>query len=126
MTYLEREKKLQQMISEGAMMEAFEKFYHEDVIMIEATGEVREGKVLNRSFEQEWMEGLEVIHDGGVLSITSNEEEGITTAETWIDVSFKDGSRMKMEEVSIKKWEGDQIINERFYYDTGEFESDED
>ncbi|MFT5642096.1 MAG: ketosteroid isomerase-like protein [Cyclobacteriaceae bacterium] len=118
MNYLEREREVQRMISVGLMMEAFEKFYHEDVIMIESTGEIREGKAFNRTFQQEWIFGIKEVHDSGVKSITSNEESAVTMSETWIELSFRDGSRMKMEEVSVKQWDGDQIINERFYYDT--------
>ncbi len=116
MSYLEKEQELQSMMGQGQMLEAFEKFYAENVVMHEATGEIFEGKDANRKREEEWMAGMSEIHDGGVKAITSNENEGTTMTESWIDVSFKDGSRMKMEEVSSKKWEGDQIVHERFYY----------
>ncbi|MEQ8546882.1 MAG: nuclear transport factor 2 family protein [Cyclobacteriaceae bacterium] len=118
MSYLEKERELQRMISLGLMVEAFEKFYHEDVVMIEATGEVKEGKAFNRTFAQEWIAAIGQVHSNGVESITSNEEQGITMAETWIDLTFKDGTRIKMEEVSVKHWDGDLIIKERFYYNT--------
>lgn len=36
--------------------------------------------------------------------------------ESWFDVTFKGGQRMKMEEVGIQEWKDDQIVNERFYY----------
>ena len=116
MSYLEKVGEMYAMIGQGQMMEAFEKFYHEDVVMVEATGEERKGKAANREFEVQWMASLKEMHGGGVTGITSNEEEGITMVETWMDSSFQDGSRMKMEEVCVQKWQGDQIIRERFYY----------
>ena len=36
--------------------------------------------------------------------------------EAWVDVTFKDGNRMKLEEVAVQQWDGDQIIRKRFYY----------
>ena len=116
MSYLEKEHALQQMIGQGQILEAFEKYYHEDVVMVEATGEVFSGKDTNREREKKWVEMVKEIHGGGVEATASNEETGHTFAEVWIDVTFQDGNRMKMEQVSVKKWEGDLIVHERFYY----------
>ena len=44
---------------------------------------------------------------------------GITMVEAWADVTFQDGNRMKLEEIARQKWQGDQIIEERFYYNPG-------
>jgi len=59
------------------------------------------------------------MNDGGVTAITSNEETGVTMVESWMDISFKDGNRMKMEEVAVQTWKDDQIIREHFYYNMG-------
>jgi ketosteroid isomerase-like protein len=116
MTYLEKITECHKMVGEGQMLDAFEKFYHDDVVMVEATGEVRKGKDANREFEKNWMNGIKEMHGGGVLSINSNEDTATTSVESWVDLTFQDGNRMKMEEVAVQKWQGDQIIHERFYY----------
>jgi len=119
MSYLAKEQELQSMVGQGQMLEAFEKFYAENVVMEEPMSGKTEGKDANRAREEQWIAGLAEMHGGGVTGITANEEEGITMTESWMDASFKDGSRVKMEEVSVKKWEGDQIVHERFYYSMG-------
>ena len=116
MSVLANEKNLQQMISEGQMMEAFEKYYHEEVVMVEPMSGQTEGKDANRKREEEWIAALAEAHGGGVNSIAADEENGITLTETWGDFSFKDGNRTKIEEVSVKKWENGLIVHERFYY----------
>lgn len=116
MSYLAKEKALQDMVLSGQLMEAFEKYYHEDVVMIEATGETTEGKDANREREQKFLGSVAEFHGAGVIALTSNEEEGITMAEVWMDVTFKDGNRMKMEQIGVKRWEGDHVKYERFYY----------
>lgn len=116
MSILALEQELQTMMGQGQMLEAFDKFYADNVVMVEATGEVREGKAYNREFEVKWLESLEGMHGGGVTAMTANEETGHTCTETWGDFSFKDGNRMKMEEVSVKKWEDGKVVHERFYY----------
>lgn len=116
MTYLDKANELYRMLGEGKMMDAFEKFYHDDVVMIEATGESYSGKDRNRERMHEWTDSLDEMHDGGTTNITSNEKDGVTMVESWTDVSFKDGQRFKMEEIAVQKWKGDHIIQERFYY----------
>ena len=116
MTYLEKITECHKMVGEGQMLEAFEKFYHDDVVMVEATGEVREGKDVSREFEKQWLEGIKEMHDGGIRSINANESAATTSVESWIDVTMQDGNRVKMEEVAVQKWKDGQIIHERFYY----------
>ena len=117
MSLLEQARNLQQMLAEGNTMEAFEKYYHDNVKVIEIpTGEERHGKEAQREAIQQWFDSLAEFHDGGVGSICADEENGITTAESWMDVSFKGGMRMKMSEVAVQKWQDGQIIEEKFYY----------
>lgn len=116
MSVLALEQELQQMAGSGQLLEAFDKFYADNVVMVEATGEVREGKETSRKFEEEWLSGLKEVHAGGIGAMTANEETGHTCTESWIDCTFQDGNRMKLEEVSVKKWENGQIVHERFYY----------
>lgn len=116
MSYLQKVSDLYAMIGQGQLLEAFEKYYHEDVVMVEANGEERKGKDTNREFEKQWLSSVKEMHGGGVIGITANEDEGVTMVETWMDSTFQDGNRMKMEEVCVQKWKGDQIIRERFYY----------
>ena len=116
MSYLEQAKSIYDMIFSGQLLEAFEKYYHEEVVMHEATGDVRKGKETCRTYEKQFLDNVQEIHGGGIDSVTSNEDEGVTTVESWMDVTFKDGNRVKMEQVAVQRWEGDQIIHERFYY----------
>ena len=117
MSYLENAQKLQQMMGQGQMMEAFEKFYHNNVKVTEvATGEVRQGKDAQRKAIKDWQGMVKEIHGGGCDSICSDEAHGVTTTETWMDLTFQDGNRMKMSEVAVQKWQDGQIIDEKFYY----------
>ena len=118
-SYLERAADIYKMMGEGKMLDAFDKYYHDDVVMQEATGEVREGKATNREFEEQWLASIEEFHGGGARSITSNEEEKVTMVEAWADITFKDGNRRTMEEVAVQHWNDDGlIVRERFYYNT--------
>jgi hypothetical protein len=116
MSYLEKAKNLYAMIGQGQLMEAFEKFYHDKVVMEELGEEPRRGKEVNREYELKFLAMVKELHGGGVDSITSNEDEGVTMVENWLDVSFMDGNRVRMEQVAVQRWDGDLIAYEKFYH----------
>ena len=119
MSYYDKAKDIYDMSAQGKSLDAFEKYYHKDVVMVEATGETRKGIEANRKFQADFMGMIKEMHGTGVRSITSNEKEAVTMVESWMDVTMKDGKRNMMEEVAVQKWKDDQIIHERFYYNTG-------
>ena len=107
------------MMGEGQMMEAFEKYYAENVVVVEANGDTRNGKEAQRQAIQQWFGMVQEMHGGGVNSITANEETGHACVESWTDVTMG-GHRNKMEEVAVQRWENGQIVHERFYYNLPE------
>lgn len=116
MTYAQKTQELYNMINSGQLLEAFEKFYAEDVVMQEMGEEPRVGKAINREYEEKFVGSVEAIHGGGVDNITSDEAKGVVMIENWMDVTFKGGHRIKMEQVCVQEWNGDQIVKERFYH----------
>ena len=114
MTYLEKAKEIYKMIGEGKMMDAFEKFYHQDVTMREIGEEPRVGKELNRAYELKFLSMVKDVHGAGITAMASDEENGVVMIENWMDLTFQDGNRVKMEQVSVQKWDGDFIVQETF------------
>lgn len=113
---LDRAKAMYAMVGEGKMMEAFELYYHDDVVMQENGHEPRHGKDASREFEKQWVESIKEMHGGGVTAIASNEPDQVTMVEAWADITFADGTRRKIEEVAVQHWDGGLIVRERFYY----------
>ena len=119
MSYYDKAKDIYDMLAKGKLLDAFDKYYSKDVVVVEATGETRKGKDANRKFQEEFLGMIKDVHGTGVKAVTSNEKEATTMVESWMDVTMKDGKRSMMEEVTVQKWKGDQIIHERFYYNMG-------
>jgi ketosteroid isomerase-like protein len=119
MSYYDKAKDIYEMMAKGKLLEAFDKYYHNDVVQVEANGDTRKGKAANRKFQTDFLGMVKEIHGTGVRSIASNEAEATTIVESWMDMTQKDGKRNMMEEVAVQKWKGDQIIHERFYYNMG-------
>ena len=116
MSYLDKINDVYNHIAQGTAMDAFEKYYAEDVTMILEDGSKVEGKDANRERENEFFSSVESFNGMEVRGVTSNEEEGITSVECMMDVTFKgaDGP-MEIEQVAVQYWDGDHISQERFY-----------
>ena len=104
------------MVFSGQLMEAFEKFYHENVVMQEVGEAERVGKDANREYEKKFIAMVKEVHGAGITAMASDEENGIVMIENWMDVTFADGNRVKLEQVSVQKWDGDHVVHERFYH----------
>ncbi len=116
MTNLDRVKDLYDIILSGQMMDGFEKYYAEDVVMIEIGEEPYRGKTFNRERELKWLENIETFHGAAVEAVTANEETGHTMVENWMEITMKGGNRMKFVQVAVQQWKDGQIVEERFYH----------
>lgn len=116
MSYHAQAQSLFRTIESGDIAGAFEKFYDDDLVVIEADGTRHEGKTRNRERLQEWVGGIAEHHGMGVEALAADEENALTMAEVWYDVTMKDGTRHKIAETAVQHWEGEHIVEERFYY----------
>jgi hypothetical protein len=116
MTYKEKAQDIYNMLGQGQLLDAFDKYYAENVVMTEPRG-TREGKSTCRDYEIQFLDSVQEFHDLQVHSIGSDEENGVTFVESMMEVTFKDGNRVQMEQMAVQRWEGDQIVHERFYYE---------
>ncbi len=119
MTYKEKIQDIYNMLGQGQLLEAFDKYYGENVIMTEPRG-TREGKANCRAYEEQFLGSIEQVHGMEVKNVGSDEANGTTFIESSMDVTFKNGHRVNMEQVAVQKWEGDHIVHERFYYDNAQ------
>ncbi|MCK4747994.1 MAG: nuclear transport factor 2 family protein [Bacteroidales bacterium] len=107
------------LLSKGQMMDAFEKYYAEDVVMQENNEDPRVGKEANRNFEIEYMSSIEEVHGSEIKNVAINQESGTVFIQSFMDATFKDFGRSQMEEVQVQTWKNGQIVNEKFFYNRG-------
>ncbi len=118
MTNLERAYHIYELMGEGKLLDAFDMYYHDDIVKVEGNGDIVEGKAANREFQVQWLESLEKIHNAGITAASEDSNNGKVLMESWIDASFKGGGRMKIEEVEVQTWKDGKITHIRFYYDS--------
>lgn len=116
MNYKEKAQDIYNMLGQGQLLEAFDKYYGENVVMTEPRG-TREGKDACRQYEVAFLGNIQEFHGLEVHHVTSDEENAVTTVDSTMDVTFKDGNRAVMQQVAVQTWEGDHIVHEKFYYE---------
>jgi len=110
-----RDQELNNMILQGKILEAFDKFYADDIVMEEG-GEERVGKEANREYEEQFVNSLEAFHDAEIRSRAIDEENNVTLSEWFNDMTLEGVGRVQQEQVAVRTWNEDgQITNEKFY-----------
>ncbi|MEM9888633.1 MAG: nuclear transport factor 2 family protein [Bacteroidota bacterium] len=116
MNYKEKAQDIYNMLGQGQLLDAFDKYYAENVVMTEPRG-TRTGKAECRAYEEQFLSNIEAFHNLEVKNIGSDEAAGTTFVQSIMDVTFKGGQRAQMNQVAVQQWEGDHIVHEEFYYD---------
>ena len=110
-----RDQQLNEMILQGKILEAFDKFYADDIVM-EEDGKERVGKEANREYEEQFVDSLEEFHAAEILSRGVDEDRNVTLSEWHNDMTLDGVGRVQQQQVSIRVWNDDgQITREKFY-----------
>ncbi len=103
------------LVEAGDHVEAIGRYYHPDASMQENTGEPRRGRAVLMAHERKAMAGARSIVS---RRMTEPLISGDHVAIRWqFDFILLDGSGFTLDEVALQRWQGDEIIEERFYYD---------
>ena len=105
---------LNQMILEGKILDAFDKFYAEDVVMQDNNYPAREGKALNRQYEEAFVGGLTEFRGAKVISTLISDDLAVT--EWWFDYTHKDYGTRNYRQLAVQRWKNGKIVEEKFYY----------
>lgn len=114
----QRDAELNDLIRQGKALDAFERFYADDVVMME-NDQAFVGKDLNRKRELEFFGNIAQVHAAGITTSAVSNDGTTSFCEQFFDVTLVDGSRLKMEEVAVRTWRDGMVIKERFYYKAG-------
>ncbi|HTJ53031.1 MAG TPA: SnoaL-like domain-containing protein [Cyclobacteriaceae bacterium] len=113
-TLLEKISDLNDMVLQGKALEAFEKYYHDDVIMQENENLPTVGKEANRKREEEFFASITEFRGAKPIKVTVG--EGITMVEWYYDYTHKHWGVKNYTQVSTQEWKDGKIVKEKFYY----------
>lgn len=107
---------LNQMILEGKIIDAFEKYYAEDVVMQDNETPQREGKEACRQFEHDFVNKLTEFRGAEVKNVLVAEDAGVAAVEWHFDYTHADWGERKYDQVAVQRWKDGKIVSEKFVY----------
>jgi len=108
---------LNNLIKEGKIREAFEKYYSEEVV-IQVNGNPQvSGKEQNRKREMIFLRQIEKLNNVEVKSVTfGGTDDSVSMTEWAIDLINKKGEQKIVYRVNVQHWKDDKIINEKLFF----------
>jgi hypothetical protein len=113
-TIKEKINEVNQLILNGMAMDAFEKFYHDQVVMQENDGKPTIGKDANREREIEFFNNIAEFRGARVLDVSTG--ENVTMVLWHYDYTHKEWGVRNYKQVSVQHWLDGKIIKEQFFY----------
>jgi len=97
----------------GRILETFEAYYADDVVMSENGANERAGKAANRAYEEQFVNGV-TFHAARVGSVIV---DGDRAAVEWtLEFTPKGAERVTQRQVSVQRWRDGKIVRETFYH----------
>ena len=107
-------KDLNNLVVQGKLMDAFEKYYHEDIIMQENANAPVAGKDANRKREIEFLNNIEEFRGASVNGLAVGDD--ISFVIWSYDYTHKEWGVKNYTQVSVQNWKDGKIIKEQFFY----------
>ena len=99
---------------QGRVIEAIQEFYAEGATVQENSEPRTVGLAAILEREQAFLEMIAEVHENRAASFLV---EGDRAAINWvIDITNKQGQRVRFDEIAYQTWQGDKIVEERFFY----------
>jgi ketosteroid isomerase-like protein len=103
-------------VERHALLDAIEEFYADDVLMQENGHPPTVGKPANRDRERGFLASVARFHEVRALSVVVHGDRAVIH---WIfDYTGRDGIRYRLDQLAWQRWDGERIVEERFFYDS--------
>ena len=104
------------LVEQGREVEAINRFYAVHAQTQENTSAPTVGREALAAKEQQFLDSLQAMHARKALAVLV---DGDRAAINWLfEWTNGQGARFRMIEVALQRWENDQIVFERYFYDT--------
>jgi hypothetical protein len=100
-------------IQAGRILETFDRYYADDVVMSENGIDERVGKAANRAYEQAFVDGVE-FHGAELGAVIVDDD--LAAIEWSFDFTPKGGERVVQRQVAVQQWHDGKIVRETFYH----------
>jgi hypothetical protein len=109
--------KLNVLIKDGKLREAFETYYGEDIVIQVNGNHPVIGKEQNRKREMIFLQEIEKMNSAEIKSVTfGGIDDNVSMTEWAINIENKNGKQETIFRVNVQHWKDDKIINEKLYF----------
>lgn len=106
------------LVEAGKYVEAIERYYAADASMQENNLPPRKGRDALVKHEREVMASFESIR---TLPVETFLVDGDRVVIHWtFEFARPDGKILRLQELALQRWRGDEVVEERFFYDPGQ------
>ena len=100
-------------ILKGEILETFDRYYADDVVMSENGVDARVGKAANREYEEAFVNGV-TFHGAELGAVLV---DGDRAAIEWVfDLTPNGGERVQQKQVAVQEWREGRVVRETFYH----------
>jgi hypothetical protein len=107
---------IKSLVLQGKAMEAFEKYYGDDVVMQENEAPATYGKAANRDRELDFFAKLTEFRAAEVKAVAYGDD--VIISEWFVDYTHAEWGKVTHDQISVQRWQDGKVIHERFYYAT--------
>jgi hypothetical protein len=107
-------KDIKQLVLQGNAMQAFEKYYGEDVVMQENENLPTVGKAANHQREEEFFAKVVEFRGAEVKNVAFG--DNVIISEWFLDYTHQEWGKRTDDQVSVQEWKDGKVVRERFYY----------
>jgi hypothetical protein len=113
MNVLDLDRQLNEMITEGKSVGAFERFYAENVVAQENDEPERVGREAWMRARTEMEKSIRKFR----AKVLANAAQGDTSFSEWqYDLELEGMGPMKISQVAVRRWKDGRVVRERFYH----------
>jgi len=113
-TIVEKIKHVNQLVVEGKLLDAFEMYYDDEVVMQENAMPPTVGKDANRQRELAFLNDVTEFRGAQPIDVATADDVSYVT---WhYDYTHKDWGIRNYTQVSVQHWKDGKIIKEQFFY----------
>jgi hypothetical protein len=105
---------LNNLVLSGKLIEAFEKYYDDNVSMQENAGDPVVGKKANYERELVFLNNITEFRNAAVLDLAVGDNVSYVTWQ--FDYTHKEWGVRNYTQVSVQRWKDGKIVHEQFFY----------
>lgn len=105
---------IKNLVLQGKAMDAFEKYYGEDVVMQENETPSTVGKDANRQRELDFFSKVTELRAMELKAVAYGED--VIISEWFVDYTHSEWGKVTHDQVSVQRWKNGKVVHERFYY----------